>query len=81
MKTIRRAVMVVSLCAMLLFSSGCAALLLLGIGGAGGYFIKKGEGKDRKRGSLEEQGDKKTVYNVKDDAGRKLALKIEGASR
>ncbi len=80
MKRIRHAALVVSLCATLLLSSGCAALLLLGIGGASGYFIKKGEGEDRKRGSLEEQGDKKTVYNA-DDAGQKLALKIEETSR
>jgi len=81
MKRIRCAIMVVFLCAMLLFSSGCAALLLLGIGGAGGYLIKKGEGEDRKRSSLEEQVDQKVATSTKGAAGQELAFKTEGTLR
>ncbi len=47
MKRMRHAVMAILLVVSLLCTSGCAALLLLGVGGAGGYLIKKGEGKDR----------------------------------
>lgn len=38
-----RGVLLPFLVASLLFTSGCGALLLLGVGGAGGYMIKKGE--------------------------------------
>ncbi len=51
MGRMRQAVMAILLVVSLLCNSGCAALLLLGVGGAGGYLIKKGEGKDRKSSS------------------------------
>ncbi len=40
MNAIRMTIMAVILCTMFVFTSGCAALLLLGIGGAGGYLIQ-----------------------------------------
>lgn len=43
MKKPWRGVLFPFLVASLLFTSGCGALLLLGVGGAGGYMIKKGE--------------------------------------
>lgn len=41
---LRKGGMIGFLVASLLFSSGCAALALLGIGGAAGYLIHEGEG-------------------------------------
>ncbi len=40
---LRTSIQVLFLAALLLIFSGCASLLLLGAGAAGGYFIKKGE--------------------------------------
>ncbi len=39
----RRKLLVAILLAPLIFSSGCGALVLLGVGGTAGYMIKKGE--------------------------------------
>ncbi len=81
MSSIREAVMVILLVVSLLCTSGCAALLLLGVGGAGGYLIKKGEGKDRKSSSLTEEVDRKHASNTKGESGRQLALETGGALR
>jgi len=40
---LKYSIQVIFLAALLLVFSGCASLLLLGAGAAGGYFIKKGE--------------------------------------
>lgn len=40
---LRYSIQILFLAALLLIFSGCASLLLLGAGAAGGYFIKKGE--------------------------------------
>ncbi len=45
---LRTSIQVLFLAALLLIFSGCASLLLLGAGAAGGYFIKKGEEKNLK---------------------------------
>ena len=81
MGRMRQAVMAILLVVSLLCSSGCAALLLLGVGGAGGYLIKKGEGKDRKSSSSIEEVDRKHASNTKGESGRQLALETGGTSR
>ena len=81
MKRIRFAVMLASLCSILIFSSGCAALFLLGIGGAGGYLIKKGEGEDRRSNSLVEPADRNHASSIEDENGRQLAWTTGGTSR
>lgn len=80
MKGFRLAASVMTLCAMLLFSSGCAALLLLGLGGAGGYFIKKGEGSDNKKRSSFEHVDPKHASSTEGEAGKVLGYKVAGIS-
>ncbi len=43
MEKLRKGGLIGTLVASLLFSSGCAAFLLLGAGGTAGYLIKEGE--------------------------------------
>jgi len=81
MSRIRQAVMAILLVVSLFCTSGCAALLLLGVGGAGGYLIKKGEGKDRKSSSSIEEVDRKHASNTKGESGSRLALETGGTSR
>ena len=79
MNRIRMAIMAFVLCTMFVFTSGCATLLLLGIGGAGGYLIKKGEGKDRKSSAPVEQVDGNQVASVQDE--NESALQIRRTER
>ena len=81
MSRIRHAALAILLVVSLLCTSGCAALLLLGVGGAGGYLIKKGEGKDRKNSSSIEEVDRKHASDTKGESGRQLALEMGGTSR
>ena len=81
MNRIRFALVTASLCTLLLFSSGCAALLLLGIGGAGGYLIKKGEGEDRRSSAPEESTEPTHATNVQETNGREVAWSTGGTSR
>ena len=79
MNRIRMTIMAFVLCTMFVFTSGCAALLLLGIGGAGGYLIKKGE--DRKSSVPVEQVDRNQVAGAQDNDQKELALRIGGTER
>ena len=81
MSRIKHAVMAFLLVVSLFCTSGCAALLLLGVGGAGGYLIKKGEGQDRKNSSSIEEVDRKHASNTKAESGTQLALETGGTSR
>jgi len=81
MNRMRQAVMAIMLVVSLLCTSGCAALLLLGVGGAGGYLIKKGEGEDRKNSSSIEEVDRKHASNAKGASGSQLALETGGTWR
>jgi len=81
MSRIRQAVIATLLAVSLCSTSGCAALLLLGVGGAGGYLIKKGEGEDRKGSSYIKEVDPKHASNTKAVGGRQLALETGGTLR
>lgn len=81
MTRIRQALMALLLVVSLLCTSGCAALLLLGIGGAGGYLIKKGEGADRKNSSSIEEVDRKHASNTSGETRTNLALERGGRSQ
>jgi hypothetical protein len=62
---LRYSIQVLFLTASLLMFSGCAALLLLGAGAAGGYLIKKGEdAKSERRGSSHS-----SAYSSTDNVG------------
>ncbi len=64
MTRIRQTLMALLAAVLLFGTSGCGALLLLGIGGAGGYLIKKGEGEDRRSNSTIEEVDRKHAANA-----------------
>ena len=81
MTRIRQAVMAILLVVSLFCTSGCAALLLLGVGGAGGYLIKKGEGDDRKSSSSIEEVDRKHASKTKGESGWQIALETGGKSK
>lgn len=68
-----RGVMMLFLVASLLFSSGCAALLLVGAGGAGGYLIRKGEEAEMEEGS-ELQPSSKPALASRSEAGQRIVL-------
>ena len=68
-----RGVMMLFLAASLLFSSGCAALLLVGAGGAGGYLIRKGEEAEKEEGS-ELEPSSKPVPASRSEAGQDIVL-------
>ena len=68
-----RGILLPFLIASLLFTSGCGALLLLGVGGAGGYMIKKGEDSEKHDTSDVQSSSKQKLASLS-EAGRTIVL-------